>query len=167
MSTVTPHSNRQQLYLVFIVTTVLWVIADQLSKLWVRTHMIPGTSRLIKGILSFTYLTNTGGVFGLFSGHVEVFTITSIVIIVVLLFFHFYLEVNHPLPNFAFGLIMGGALGNLIDRMFFGKVTDFIDIRLWNNYHWAPFNLADSGVVAGTILVIIMIAVLGKLPPRN
>ena len=125
------------------------------------------TSRPVIGNLSFTYLTNSGGVFGFFSGHVDVLIISSIIIIIGLSFFHYYLKVNHPFPNFAFGLIIGGAIGNLIDRALFGEVTDFIDVRLWNNYHWAPFNIADSGVTVGVILVIIMLLVKGKIPTRD
>ena len=167
MITSIPRSNIWQRYLVFVVTTVLWVTADQISKSWVRNNIVPGNTLHIKGILSFTYLTNTGGVFGMFQGHVEVFIITSVIIILALFFFHYYFKVDHPLPNFAFGLIMGGAIGNMIDRIFFRQVTDFIDIRLWNNYHWAPFNIADSGVVVGAILTIIIISVFGKIPTRN
>jgi signal peptidase II len=167
VATVTPHSDLRQRYFLFTIISVLWVVADQFSKLWIRNNMEIGSTRHILGIISFSYLTNTGGVFGLFTGHVNIFAISSSIIIVALIIFHRYLKVNHPWPNFAFGLIMGGAIGNLIDRVYFGQVTDFIDIRLWFSYHWAPFNLADSGVVVGTILIVIMVLVNGKLPSRN
>jgi len=160
-------SKNRRRYLVFIITTVLWVVADQFSKLWIRNNMTPGSTLPVKGILSFTYLTNTGGVFGMFRGHVEIFIIASVIIILALLFFHYYFKVNQPLPNFAFGLILGGAIGNLIDRVFFGQVTDFIAVRLWNNYQWAPFNIADSGVVVGAILLIIIIGIFGKIPVKD
>lgn len=116
--------------------------------------MTPGSSIPPEGILRLTYITNTGGVFGLFPEHTTALIIASAATIVVLLILHHYLGFNHTPPNVAFGLILGGAVGNLIDRVWRHEVTDFIDIQLWHDFHWPPFNFADSAVVAGVVILI-------------
>lgn len=146
--------DRLQRYRTLIVTALSLVTADQLSKLWVRHNIALGNFLPREGILRLTHNTNTGGVFGLFPEHTTTLIAASAVLIVVLLVLHHYLELNHPLPNVAFGLILGGAVGNLIDRIWLREVTDFIAVRLWRNFHWPPFNFADSAVVIGTIILV-------------
>ncbi len=61
------------------------------------------------------------------------------------------------LVNMAVALFVGGSLGNLLDRLIFGHVTDFIDIRLWSDYHYPAFNVADAGIFVGAILFIVYV----------
>jgi signal peptidase II len=148
-------SNPQDRWrnVVFFLTALLVVIADQLSKLWIRSNLDIGQSLFEVGIFQIVRLSpNTGAAFGLFQGQSFALTIVGIVGIAFLLFYALYIYRRYPLldnwlSRVALGLILGGTIGNLIDRLRFGGVTDFISIG-W----WPAFNLADSAVVVGVIL---------------
>ena len=84
-------------------------------------------------------------------------TLIAIVGVAAILLFYRYFSKSNMLGIFALGLVFGGAIGNLIDRLRFGYVTDFIDVRLWGDFHWPTFNVADSGITVGSIMLIIFI----------
>jgi len=136
----------------FLLTAVLIVAADQLSKTWIRSNLALGESLPETGLLRLTHVNNTGAVFGLFQGQSFTLTIIAAIGIVALLLFalffyrHFSLLTSR-LGKPALGLILGGTAGNLIDRLRLGGVTDFIDIGFW-----PAFNVADSAVVVGSIV---------------
>ncbi len=141
---------------------VIVLVLDQLTKAWVvktlpfgiPTNPWPG----LKPILSFTYVTNTGVVFGLFPQLGEIFKFLSIVVIVGIVFFQRTLPPEDWVTYMALGLQIGGALGNLTDRLFRGAVVDFLDVNFWPFERWAIFNIADSSIVVGvTILIINML----------
>lgn len=137
-----------------LLTAILVLTADQLTKLWVRQSLAVGESVPQDGFLRFTHVTNDGIVFGL-SVHPVVPLILSVAVVAAILFlFRHYALTRHTPVNIALGLFLGGSLGNLIDRLAFGEVTDFIDINLWGDYHWPSFNLADTALVVGIILLI-------------
>jgi signal peptidase II len=128
------------------------LIADRLTKLWVE-HTLAGRPpvRLIPGVLSLTYTTNSGGAFGLGRSAPWLFAGATIVVGTVIVVFSF--RPMRPTIAVGLGLILGGALGNLADRAlngpgFGGPVTDFIDFQVW-----PIFNLADSAIVIGALLV--------------
>lgn len=142
----------------FFLTALLVVVADQLTKLWVRSNLLVGQSLFEVGIFQIIrFPPNTGAAFGLFQGQTFVLTIVGIVGIAFLLFYALFIYRRYPLLDnllgrIALGLILGGTIGNLIDRLRYllhqlGGVTDFISIG-W----WPAFNLADSAVVVGVIL---------------
>ena len=128
--------------------------SDQLSKLWVRAHLALGESLPITDRLSLIHIENTGSAFGLLANQTFLVIITSIAALLFILLFLRYLFPATTLSIVSIGLIMGGAVGNLIDRLRFGYVTDFIDIHLWGNFHWPVFNIADAAITVGVFVLI-------------
>jgi signal peptidase II len=106
-------------------------------------------------VLSFTRLTNTGVAFGLFPQFGDFFTVLAAVVIVAILFFYRTLEIDDWLMHLALGLQIGGALGNLVDRIFRGSVVDFVDVNFWPLHEWPVVNLADSAIVVGVALLLL------------
>ena len=139
-------------YVVFLLAASLIVSADQLTKIWIRSHP-EGHLIVDTGFFRLVHINNTGAVFGLFQGHSFALAIFASVIIAVLLFYGFFIYRHFPfldtiLGRLALGLILGGAVGNLVDRLRFGQVTDFLDFNFWP---WT-FNIADSAVTIGVII---------------
>ena len=138
----------------FLVTALLVVIADQLSKLWIRSNLALGESACDIGFFRLTNIRNTGAAFGLFQDHALILAIIAIIGSVVILFLVFFMYrrfyiLNTLLGKLSLGLILGGTVGNLIDRLRYGGyVTDFIDFSFW-----PAFNIADSSVVVGAFLL--------------
>ena len=118
----------------------------------IRANMSLGQSIPSEGILRLTYVTNTGGAFGLFANHTLPLILTAILAVVVLFLYYRHLPLENHLFRTALGLQLGGAAGNLIDRLYSGRVTDFIDIGMW-----PVFNLADSAIVIGVIIVVFLL----------
>jgi len=139
----------------FFLPALLVVAADQLSKTWIRSNLTVGQSLFELGFFRITRVPpNTGAAFGLFQGHSFALTIIGLFGVAVLLayalfFYRYFPLLDNRLSKSALGLILGGALGNLIDRLNpnLGGVTDFISIGIW-----PAFNIADSAVVVGTII---------------
>lgn len=137
----------------FLLTALLIVAADQLSKTWIGSNLVRGESLPATGFFRLTHVHNSGAAFGLFPGQSFALIIVALVSIIGLLLFVFLFSRRFPffedrLVRLAFGLILGGTVGNLIDRLRLGYVTDFVDIGIW-----PAFNVADSAVVIGVILV--------------
>ena len=136
------------------------LVADQLTKLWIRSSLDIGEVMWEAGIFSIVRNQNTGAAFGLFQGHSFVIAIVSFVVIALVLFYVLWAHRRYPLFAgrlgwVALGLILGGIIGNLIERVCnlvdpsrFVGVTDFISVG-W----WPSFNIADSALVVGTILL--------------
>ncbi len=143
--------------LITILTVVIVVIADLLTKEWIRTYPLNVVIEKF-GFLKIVHIQNTGAAFGIFQGHAFVLAILAVVEVVVLLSLSYFVHRRYRyLINIwnlvALGLIIGGAIGNLIDRMRFGgAVTDFLDTGFW-----PAFNVADSGVTVGAIMLAITI----------
>jgi signal peptidase II len=136
----------------FFLTAFLVVVADQLSKWWIVSRLEVGESLFEAGIFQIVRIQNTGSSFGLFQGHSFALIIVAFVGIAFLLVFTLILyprffPSDNLLGRLALGLILGGTIGNLIDRLRFGGVTDFIGIG-W----WPAFNIADSAIVVGAII---------------
>jgi len=135
--------------LTFFLVALIVVALDQVSKFFIRANMNLGQSIPEEGFFRITYGTNTGGVFGLFANQTFLITLTAIVGVAAILVYSRYPLFNRVLVRIALGLLLGGAVGNLIDRIRLGEVVDFIDVGAW-----PVFNLADSAVVIGVILII-------------
>lgn len=138
---------------IFPLTALLIVVADQFSKLWIRSNLATGESLFEVGFFRLTRVHNTGAAFGLFQGQSFPLTIIALVGVAALLlyalFFHHKLPfLKNRLGKLALGLVLGGTVGNLIDRIYLGYVTDFIDFNFW-----PAFNIADSAIVVGTIIL--------------
>ncbi len=135
--------------LLLIIIAILVVAVDQVTKALIRNFMPVGDSvPLIPEVLHITHVRNPGGAFGLLPDQKIVFLIISLAIIIFILYYHRRLNITDRLQTLALGLLLGGAVGNIIDRFLLGKVTDFIDFRVW-----PVFNLADSSIVIGVVLL--------------
>lgn len=143
--------------LLLIVSAAAAIAIDQLSKFWIRSTLDLYQSVPESGFLRLTHVTNDGAAFGLFQGQSEILSIISIGIllaiagVVTLLRSQLYFW-QSKMGGIAIGLVIGGAIGNLIDRLTSGYVTDFIDIG-----PWPVFNLADSAVVVGIGILLYLI----------
>ena len=133
----------------FFLTALLIIALDQVSKIFIKANMTPGQSIPGEGFFRITYSTNEGMVFGLFANQTFLITLTAIVGIAAIIIYSRYPIFNQVLVRVALGLMLGGAVGNLIDRIRLGEVIDFIDVGAW-----PVFNLADSAVVVGVVLII-------------
>lgn len=143
-----------QKILLFVVAAVA-IILDQLSKFVVESSIplntswspIPEWAHLFQ----LTHTSNTGAAFGTFQGGGAVFGIVAMIVGGVIIYYNFTLPVGHFLLRIALGLQLGGALGNLIDRIRLGHVTDFLDFG-----PWYIFNLADLWVVSGVVILALL-----------
>ena len=138
---------------IFPLTALLVVVADQLSKLWIRSNLGIGESLFEVGFFRVVRVHNSGAAFGLFQGQSFLLTIIALVGVAALLLYAFFFHHKFPfldnrLGKLALGLVLGGTVGNLIDRIRLGYITDFIDFNFW-----PAFNIADSAIVIGVILL--------------
>lgn len=132
---------------------------DQMTKWWIRWTLVPGQSIPVIGdVVRITYVQNSGIAFGLRVGHGILFTLLSIFAFLLIAWYgktHW-----NESAWFKTGImwILGGAVGNLVDRILFGKVVDFIDVGIWVHmkpYRWPVFNVADSAVVIGMGMLLV------------
>ena len=145
-----------------LIIAVLAAALDQASKSWIRANVPPTASLPQTGFFHLVYVKNFGSAFGLPANQTFLLVITTLAILLILVLFsyHLFTHYNSPLTTLSIislGLILGGAVGNLIDRLCSPTphyVTDFIDIRLWSNFHWPAFNLADAAIVIGIFTFI-------------
>ncbi|MDZ8222968.1 signal peptidase II [Nostoc sp. ChiVER01] len=145
---------------------LFWIAAfiafflDQITKYWVvQTFSLGQTLPLLPGIFHFTYVTNTGAAFSLLSGKVEWLRWLSLGVSLVLIALALFGPTLNLWDQLGYGLILGGAIGNGIDRFVLGYVVDFLDFRLIN---FAVFNVADSFISIG--IVCLLIASFQKTP---
>lgn len=158
LRTVSPVVNwRMRIYRVLFLSVMI-VVLDQGTKAIVTDQISLGESIPVIGeLVKFTHIKNPGMAFGLRLGNRLFFTIFSSVASVVILLYVIRMRDHALTPLVALTLILGGAVGNLIDRIRFGEVTDFIDVGI-SSYRWPVFNVADSAVTIGmTILVGVLL----------
>lgn len=131
------------------------VALDQLTKRLASDHLPEAPIILISGYFDLTLVHNRGAAFGLFSGLPdglrELFLI-SIAVIVGSIFINILRKSSNLLETLSLGMILGGAVGNLIDRLRFGWVVDFIHLH-WHDLSWPVFNIADSAISVGVVLL--------------
>ena len=135
---------------------LLVILADQLTKLWIRdwSALTPGGILFEAGFFKIIFVKNTGAAFGIFKEHTQTIIIVAFIGIIVILLLVFLLRsrwqfLDSMLVMSAIGLVMGGTIGNQIDRVWLRFVTDFIDVTVW-----PTFNIADSSAVVGTIILV-------------
>ncbi|MBD2252230.1 signal peptidase II [Nostoc parmelioides] len=146
----------------FWIAAFIAFFVDQLTKYWVvQTFSLGETLPILPGIFHFTYVTNTGAAFSLFSGKVEWLRWLSLGVSLLLIGLALLGPVLDRWDQLGYGLILGGAMGNGIDRFALGYVVDFLDFRLIN---FAVFNMADSFISIG--IVCLLLASLQK-PPNS
>jgi signal peptidase II len=134
----------------------LTLAADQISKVLVQATMQPGqVIPLIPPVLDLHFITNRGVAFGLFSRFGDIFVPVAIVIMAIIFFYYRALQTRRLWLRIALGLQIGGALGNLLDRLRFGSVRDFIEFHIDAiNFHFAVFNVADSAICIGVGILL-------------
>lgn len=151
-----------------LVVASLVLLTDQLTKIWVRRSLIVGESFPQQGVIRFTHVQNDGIIFGLDAPQAVTLVFPILLVVVALLFSARYSQDDGWPVHVAVGLFVGGSLGNLIDRLAFGHVTDFVDVRLWGDFHWPAFNVADAAIVVGVILLsAFMIRSMWKTSPSD
>ena len=147
---------------------VLWIIAitvfvlDQATKLWIvaqvpfdpmHSHGIGHDIEVIRGFFYIIHVGNTGAAWSMFSGRSVTLALLAAGTLVAIFFWRHTLGLKHPLSQICFGLLCGGIVGNLIDRLVHKHVIDFIDLH-FGTYVYPTFNVADSGICVGVILYL-------------
>jgi signal peptidase II len=156
------HTRDNRRDVVFGAVALVVVLADQLSKLAIRTSLTLGQVYYDAGIFQIVHVQNTGVAFGLFREHTQVIIVLVFIEIIVLLLIGVFLRrqlsfFDSMLARAGLGLILGGAIGNQIDRLRLGYVTDFIDFKVW-----PAFNVADASAVVGAIIIAIAVLFLAR-----
>lgn len=157
-----PSNRRTTKGLLLVILAASVVALDQLTKYLVRANMEWGESIPSEGFIRLTYATNTGGAFGIFANQTFLLALAAVLGILIFLVYFRYIPLESTLLKVGLGLDLGGAVGNLIDRLRFGEVTDFIDIG-----PWPVFNVADSAIVVGTILIIYYLLFIAQKKARS
>jgi signal peptidase II len=147
----------------FLGIAAVVVIADQLTKAWLTSMLAPGDRLEIVGdLLRFVHGQNSGALFGLFRDQALLFAIVSIGVVGLIVWYHGSSGRN-TLLSLALGLLLGGAIGNMIDRFRFGYVIDWVDAGI-GDLRFYTFNVADSAIT-GAILLLLLLAFLPNRPP--
>lgn len=136
--------------MIYLISLII-IVCDQLFKYFIIKNFIQGQSYpVIDNFFYLTYIKNTGAAFGLLSAYSDFFKYMSVIIIIGFLIYIKYSSKKGIFLNIGSGLIIGGAVGNLIDRIRFDGVIDYLDFQFW-----PIFNLADTAIVIGTIFILI------------
>jgi signal peptidase II len=136
------------------------VLVDQLTKLWIMANFaLHEQLNIIPGFFNLIHVTNTGAAFGFLAGSKSLlrqvfFVGVAVIALVIMVSIYGHLKKQGKIFVYALGLIAGGAVGNLIDRLRFGSVIDFLDFFL-GSYHWPAFNAADSAITVGVGLFLL------------
>lgn len=134
---------------------LLIVLMDQLTKWLVVTKMEIGeTIAVIEPVLYFTSHRNRGAAFGILQGQMWLFYIVTIIVVIAIVYYMKKEAKHSALTGISLALMLGGAIGNFIDRLFRGEVVDFVDTYIFG-YDFAIFNVADSALTVGVALLII------------
>ena len=136
------------------------VALDRVTKAMVEAWLDAYRSvTLVPGLLDLTYVQNPGGVFGVFKGlepawRSVLFTVVPVAAIVLIAVYAWRVPAAQTMTHVALALILGGAVGNLVDRLRLGYVVDFVDVH-WRGWHWPAFNVADSAICVGVGLLLL------------
>lgn len=146
--------------MLWIILLVLIIFADQLSK-WLVVALLQGKESVyvIPGVLRFTYVENDGAAFGMLDDHRWVFLVLSTVMIIALIFYIVKYKPSSKWVMTSLILIVGGGIGNMIDRVLLGYVIDFIDFCAFPNLWRWVFNIADSAVCVGTFMLSVWLII--------
>jgi signal peptidase II len=150
--------QTKRISLSFILAAIA-ILLDRVSKVWVMQHL-PLYSEMapipaLKAYLKFSHSTNSGVAFGLFQGGTLLFTLIAAVAVIAIAIFIIRGGSQSTLLAASLGLMLGGAMGNLWDRLVYGSVVDFILVQASERLVWPNFNVADSAIVVGTGLLML------------
>ena len=143
----------------------LWIVGvivalDQVTKALVDDFMTLHESRtIVEGLVRLTYVQNRGAAFGILSEaglpyQSLMFSVVSLLALLAIALYAWRMPVQSRLPQTALALVMGGAIGNLLDRARLGYVIDYVDVY-WGAHHWPAFNVADSAITVGVALLVL------------
>jgi len=136
-------------------------LADQATKSWIyrelsfNTFGPPGHIEIIPGFFNLVHVGNTGAAWSLFAGSSAILAVLAAATLVAIFVFRRHLALAHTGVQTCFGLLCGGILGNLVDRILHGHVVDFLDFH-FGSYIYPTFNIADAGIVVGVLLYMIV-----------
>ena len=146
-------------YIWLVIIAGIVIVLDQVTKAMIlNTLPLSGSLSIIPGFFNLVHVQNPGGAFGFLAHQSDVirkivFIFISILAAGLVLWFYRKTQETHPFLASGFALIFGGAVGNLIDRIRFGRVVDFLDFYI-ASYHWPAFNVADSAITVGIAIFI-------------
>lgn len=147
----------------YIIGIIIILLIDQISKIIVmNTISLNKSIDIIKNFFKLTYTHNDGAAFGIFGGRTLFILLVSFFVLAYLLFELFRNKKSNTTVDLGITLIIGGLLGNLIDRLYFGYVRDFLDFKIFN-YDFAIFNIGDTAIVLGAALFLIGIIMEEKI----
>jgi signal peptidase II len=158
-------------------TALVLFIADQVTKTWIfntlplGSYFPPDWVPVAEGFFYIVHIGNEGAAWGLLTGYGTFLAIFALVALAAIYHFRHSLELHRPGMQYAFGLLVGGVVGNLVDRLLHGHVIDFLDFHLpftlpWilENGRWPAFNLADCGITGGVALYVLLSFVPARRP---
>jgi len=153
-------AGRDMRWLMVVVAAFI-IVLDRVTKLWIIRHILPGHGIVvIPKVFRLTHVLNTGAAFSMFESSASpllvrnlliAFSIAAVVVVLVLLW---RMGRGVSLTAIALALILGGAIGNLYDRIRYAHVVDFLEVHIVH-YHWPDFNVADSAIVVGACLLLL------------
>ena len=139
-----------------LILSLIFLIVDQISKILVVKFLDLNSVTLIKNFFYLTYTNNTGAAFSILTDKRIFLVLVGIIIIILLIYYLKKHQIKNTINKIAFALVIGGSIGNLIDRIIRGSVVDFIDIKIFS-YNFPIFNLADTFITIGVLLLLINI----------
>ena len=151
----------QRKYLILVILTLVVIVLDQFTKSLIIQHFRLGESiPILSGFFNLTYVRNTGAAFGFLAQadpafRIPFFVIVPVLALLVIGYVFRRIPANDVKLSVALALVMGGALGNLIDRASFGFVVDFLDFHWRYTYHFPAFNVADSSICVGVGILML------------
>jgi signal peptidase II len=152
---------------VFVVSVAFGVVVlDQISKWYIReTVDLHQSIPVIDSLFNIVHVRNPGGAFNLLANASEAirlpfFVVATVVAVAALIYFIRQIPVSQPWLLFAVAGVLGGAVGNFIDRILYGEVIDFLDVY-WGAYHWPAFNVADSFISVGVVVLLLYSLLIG------
>jgi len=154
-------ATGRPLWVVFIGLSLSVFVLDQVTKAWITANIDPGRPVEVLGDFVRLVIThNTGALFGLFRDQAPLFALASMAVIGLIVGYHGR-SGRSPLLSVALGLLLGGALGNLADRLRLGYVLDFVDSGI-GDFRWYTFNVADAAI-SGSLVLIVLLALFPSL----
>ncbi|WP_269523658.1 signal peptidase II [Coraliomargarita parva] len=162
-------ANKLLAYSRLYIVAFLVFILDQGTKAWIfknlplDSYFYPDSIQVIDGFFYIVHIGNEGAAWGMLSGYGGLLAAFAVVAIFAIYKLRHSLELKRPVMQIAFGLLIGGVLGNLVDRLIHGHVIDFLDFhlpfsipRILENGRWPAFNIADCGIVIGVFTYVIL-----------
>ena len=150
-------SNNRQAFLLWLGLSSLLLILDQLTKVIAKNSLFEGVSQPVTSFLNWTLVYNSGAAFSFLAqaGGWQRWFFTGVGIIAALIMIWLIRKNAHQtIFSLALSLVLSGAIGNVIDRIIYGAVVDFVDVH-YMGWHWPAFNIADSAITIGVILLIV------------